>query len=168
MIGKNFRRFSSDWKTFSWAGWGNKKDKKRSKRRGGRACQTIMTISDNCLEKTTWATRDNFSRGRADNAGRRKSEICLPELNWQLKKGLRPWTLTRPEPQTTCLLSLDFVYSDMVLTRRKPRWSYAPFRMPLSLWDDVQSLALWYLFPPRITLHIPEDEPCGSVTAPEG
>jgi hypothetical protein len=34
MIGKNFRRFSNDWKTFSGRIFGNKKDKKGNKRGG--------------------------------------------------------------------------------------------------------------------------------------
>ena len=49
MIGKIFRNFSNDLKTFSESIFGNKKDKQGNKTSGEQTGQTIPTIPDNCF-----------------------------------------------------------------------------------------------------------------------
>ncbi|MBR4251653.1 MAG: hypothetical protein IKQ15_05095 [Kiritimatiellae bacterium] len=47
MVGKNFRAFSNDWKSFSGRFWETKGTKGATKQGVDKECQTIMTISGN-------------------------------------------------------------------------------------------------------------------------
>ena len=82
MVGKIFRRFSNDWKTFSEAGCGNKRTKRETnEEEEGNARQLrlfLIIVLRQQLGKV-WAT---FSRGREDNSTRMHCKTTHLKQNW--------------------------------------------------------------------------------------